>query len=191
MKKIVKLALLTCLAIGVLAVSIAVATDTPEKQAEREAVKAAEQMERDVARYQERAKEDAAKRAKVKAEQVAVESLTDEQKIAKAARTAFGDGVVKSVTYVDGINVAMIAVDEPIPVSANSSRKQFLLATRTLIKEIADMDGLVGVDVRWKDGDMRLMELRFEGDAVARAAKATHVDDLTAIAGTYWAHSGF
>lgn len=183
MKKIVKLALLTCLVVGVLAVSIAIMTDSPESADEawkRELVKSAKQAEKV-----------AAKETKVKAEQVAVESLTDEQKIAKAARTAFGDGVVKSVTYVDGINVAMIAVDEPIPVSANSSRKQFLLATRTLIKEIADMDGLVGVDVRWKDGDMRLMELRFEGDAIARAAKATHVDDLTTIAGTYWAHSGF
>ncbi|AWE07903.1 hypothetical protein DCE79_11120 [Lysinibacillus sp. 2017] len=191
MKKIVKLALLTCLVVGVLAVSIAIMTDSPEKQAEREAVKAAEEMERDVIRYQEREKEDAAKRAKVKAEQVAVESLTDEQKIAKAARKAFGDAAVKSVTYVDGINVAMIAVDEPIPVSANSSRKQFLLAVRETVKEIANMPGIKGVDVRWKDGDMRLMELRFEGDAIARAAKATHVDDLTAIAGTYWAHSGF
>lgn len=116
---------------------------------------------------------------------------SDEETIANAAREAFGAESVKSVTYVDGINVAMIAIDEPIALSADSSRKQFLLAVRKTIQDIADMPGLVGVDVRWKDGDMRLVELRFEGDAIARAAKATHVDDLATIAGEYWAHSGF
>lgn len=206
--KYVRLALLALLAVGVLAVSIAIITDTPEKQAEREAEKAEAKVEADAERYEAKVEKAAVKQSEVKAEKVATkaeanfEGLSQDEAVKLAVKEAMNDGsYVEHYIEEDTLWLTLNLGDN---LTANMMRKGGLmdaLALAELFEEHSILGDIPELDIAFETeltdaygnkSPGTVLEIGFTAETLAKINydNVLH-ENVPTIADYYWQHPLF